>query len=677
MIFSVMASPNRIDILRILNSKGPLTYSELKSLAGFKSKKESGKFAYHLRKLLRQSLVALNKGERRYTITNLGKLVLSLARQIEERSIVESGKMYVRTSHNSIEEFNSHKIIQSIVREAGMPLEQAQKITEEVENKIYKYQAAYLTSSLVRETVNSVLIEHGFEEYRSRMSRLGMPSSDVLDLVNNAKGITNGIEGIINSASMSVFSEHLLLNSLPKDISDMHLGGELNISNPGVWGILPDVAFLNITELAEGLQNLNGKFFNVARVRFDEKSKFNAALQLILALMSREASLEVVLEGITEFLLNDPLDRDDIASSFAKSLISSSATASYSEGRPSFTILLPVSTLDKRTLEALLDGYTKYTDLTPLPRVGLALDYSDDSHTLEEDSQTISSVVRSGGKIVIMQNGKRTSNGIRKSLDGRDTRSVASLQSMSINLPRLAYQSNKDETYFRAKLALTIKPALEAMYIRKKIILNAIRNGLCPVMGSANFEHFGTTNIILNLTGLKESVYDILGYDHNSSGEDILRKVLKTSGDVALDHGKQMDNESVGISMISDDSSTRFSTLDSEKYGKTLLSTGAESAINYSQGITVNGKELLLQPQKALEECISIDSLLRGGLSTSIDLTDISTRDELNKAIAASTGLTFFRPFVRSQICRGCSKRYVGPDIKKCETCGSVFLMTC
>jgi len=36
MIFSVMASPNRIDILRILNSKGPLTYSELKSLAGFR-----------------------------------------------------------------------------------------------------------------------------------------------------------------------------------------------------------------------------------------------------------------------------------------------------------------------------------------------------------------------------------------------------------------------------------------------------------------------------------------------------------------------------------------------------------------------------------------------------------------------------------------------------------------
>ena len=676
MIFSVMASPNRIDILRILNSKGPLTYSELKSLAGFKSKKESGKFAYHLRKLLRQSLVALNKGERRYTITNLGKLVLSLARQIEERSIVESGKMYVRTSHNSIEEFNSHKIIQSIVREAGMPLEQAQKITEEVENKIYKFQAAYLTSSLVRETVNSVLIEHGYEEYRSRMSRLGMPSSDVLDLVNNADGITNGIEEIINNASMSVFSEHLLLNSLPKDISDMHLAGELNISNPGLWGIVPDVAFLNINEFAEGFQNLDGKFLNVSRIRFDEKSRFAAALQLILALMSREASSEVVLEGITDFLLNDTLDPEGIVSSFAKSLISSSATGSYSEGLPSFTILLPVTTLDKKTIQALLEGYTKYTDLTPLPRIGMALYYSKDSNTLEEDSSMISSVVKSGGKISIMQNGKRTSNGIRKSLDGKDTRSVASLQSMSINLPRLAYQSNKDETYFRAKLALTIKPALEAMYIRKKNILNALRKGLFPVMGCANFENFGTTNIILNLTGLKESVYDILGYSHNSAGEDVLRKVLKTSGDVALDHGRQMDNESVGISMINDDSSTRFSTLDSEKYGKTLLSPGIESAKHYSQGITVNGKEFLLQPQKVLEECIPIDSLLRGGLSTSIDLTDITAQDDLNKVITASTELTFFRPFVRSLICRGCSRRYVGSNVKKCETCGSVYLRT-
>src|SRR4026209_2467897 len=196
MIFSVMASPNRIDILRILNSKGPLTYSELKSLAGFKSKKESGKFAYHLRKLLRQSLVSLNKAERRYTITNLGKLVLSLARQIEERSIIESGKLYVRTTKPSIEEFDSNKIIQSLVREANMPLELAHKITEEVENKIYKLQTSYLTSSLIRETVNSVLVEHGYEDYRNKLARVGLPTSDIVDMLASVDKLKNGMDSI-------------------------------------------------------------------------------------------------------------------------------------------------------------------------------------------------------------------------------------------------------------------------------------------------------------------------------------------------------------------------------------------------------------------------------------------------------------------------------------------------
>src|SRR6059036_2325380 len=112
MIFSVMASPNRIDILRILNTKGPLTYSELKALAGFKSKKESGKFAYHLRKLLRQLLVALNKAERRYTITNLGKLVLSLARQDQGRPVHGGGPVFVRARRPPIGGFHSPQILQ-------------------------------------------------------------------------------------------------------------------------------------------------------------------------------------------------------------------------------------------------------------------------------------------------------------------------------------------------------------------------------------------------------------------------------------------------------------------------------------------------------------------------------------------------------------------------------------
>jgi len=303
MIFSVMASPNRIDILRILNSKGPLTYSELKSLAGFKSKKESGKFAYHLRKLLRQSLVALNKSERRYTITNLGKLVLSLARQIEERSIIESGKMYVRTSHDSIEEFQSNKIIQSLVREGSMPLELAQKITEETENRIYKYQTTYLTGSLIRELVNSILLENGHEEYRHKLARLGLPVFEVQEIISKAENVDNGVEGLLFKTGQTVYAEHLLTNSLPKDVADSHLSCDLHITYPGLWPLLPDTVFINVRELIEDGLELKGKSLGVSRIpSIKTIDNLSSAVSMIISLISKESSQDVVFDELIPLL---------------------------------------------------------------------------------------------------------------------------------------------------------------------------------------------------------------------------------------------------------------------------------------------------------------------------------------------------------------------------------------
>ena len=360
MIFSVMASPNRIDILRILNAKGPLTYSELKSLAGFKSKKESGKFAYHLRKLLRQSLVALNKAERKYTITNLGKLVLSLSRQIEERAIVESGKMYVRTSRHSIEEFNSNRIMQSLVREANMPLEQAHKITEEVENKVYKFQTAYLTSSLIRETVNSILIEHGHEEYRSKLARLGLPASDVVELLNDPK---NEIDTILTEASMAVFSENLLFNSLSKDITDMHLSGELSISNTGLWNLVPDVIFFDARNVIKHGFNTGGKNLSVSRIYPVEKLEdFVTLFPILTTTLAREASGEIILDQLLSSFLNRVNYSDsDLESIISLGLIAASRSHDTLSS-PNITLNVYSDDFDSNTIESILAGYKKYVE---------------------------------------------------------------------------------------------------------------------------------------------------------------------------------------------------------------------------------------------------------------------------------------------------------------------------
>jgi ribonucleoside-triphosphate reductase (formate) len=668
MIFSVMASPNRIDILRILNSKGPLTYSELKSLAGFKSKKESGKFAYHLRKLLRQSLVALNKAERRYTITNLGKLVLSLARQIEERSIIESGKMYVRTSRHSIEEFNSNRITQSLVREANMPLEQAHKITEEVENKVYKFQTVYLTSSLIRETVNSILIEHGYEEFRSKLARLGLPGSDISEMFNNPLYSKNGVEGILSETSLAVFSENLLFNMLPKDITDMHLAGELNISNTGLWNLVPDTVVIDTSSIVENGLDFKGKYLNVSRLKpIRTLDDVTEALPVLISVLSRETSREIILDNFLSSVSKRIQESSEsIEAAFSRAFISSSISRSFSSsGFPvvTFPIYLDESSINR----SILAAYVKYLDHTPIPTIALSL-VGKDQESLGTNSDLISSIVKNGGILSISKN-FRSHMGIVKNAAEEKASSVVSLQSLAINLPRLAYQSNKDETYFRARLALMIKPAISALLARKNSILEMIRREMLPVMANiTQMMQLSRMNLVINLTGVRESVYNILG--HEFDGEEIIQKVLHTAVEVASDQGKQVGDDSIRIAMITDDSSTRLASLDSEKYGNLYREAGDEMMIkSYSQGLLINGRDLLTNSGPIIESTNSIDELLNGGVSITVDTSDLED-NELIEAINKSRAFNFFRPMYRNKICSSCGTK-ISMSSGVCKSCGS------
>ena len=671
MIFSVMASPNRIDILRILNSKGPLTYSELKSLAGFKSKKESGKFAYHLRKLLRQSLVALNKAERRYTITNLGKLVLSLARQIEERSIIESGKMYVRTSRHSIEEFNSNRITQSLVREANMPLEQAHKITEEVENKVYKFQTVYLTSSLIRETVNSILIEHGYEEFRSKLARLGLPGSDISDMFSNPIYSKNGVEGILSETSMAVFSENLLFNVLPKDITDMHLAGELNISNTGLWNLMPDTVFIDTRNIIENGLNFKGKYLNVSRIKpIRTLDDITAILPVLISVLSRETSREIILDNFISSISNKiQNNNDEIESIFSRALISSSTSRSYSSsGFP--VITFPISLDGSSITRSILGAYVKYLEYTPSPTIGLSL-VGNDLDSVKRNSDLICNIVKNGGILSISRN-FRSHTGIVKTLADEKSSSVISLQSLAIKLPRLAYQSNKDETYFRARLALMIKPAISALLARKNSIIEMMRREMLPVLANmTQMMNLSKMNLVINLTGIRESVYNILG--HEFDGEEIIQKILHTAVEVATDQGNQAGADPVRIAMITDDSNTRLASLDSEKYGNMYRQAGDEMMIkSYSQGLLISGRDLLSNPDSIIESSNSIDTLLNGGTSLNVDVSDL-TDSELMDCIDKSRDFNFFRPIYRNKVCSSCGAK-ISMTSEVCQSCGSTNL---
>ena len=671
MIFSVMASPNRIDILRILNSKGPLTYSELKSLAGFKSKKESGKFAYHLRKLLRQSLVALNKSERRYTITNLGKLVLSLARQIEERSIIEGGKMYVRTSHDSIEEFNPQKIIQSLVREGSLPLELAQKITEEVENRIYKYQTRYLTGSLIRELVNSVLLEHGHEEYRHKLARVGLPIFEVQEMISNAENIDNGVEGLLFKTGKIVFAEHLLTSTLPKDVADAHLSGDLHITNLGLWSILPDTIFINVKTLIEDGIDLKGKYLGVCRIpSVKTLNNLSSALSMIIALISKEASQEVVMDDLILLLSKYSKDLPELERKLVDTFTASSITIGYSKMPTVVSFRIPLGA-EQKIVKTVLSAYKTYAKLTPLPKIGLVIDY--EKGRIADVSQTLSEIIVLGGNVIFAKQ-KTSQKGVTYQKD--TTPSVLHLGSLSINLPRLAFESNKDETYFRARLALLIKPALDSMALRKKSISNLIRLGVSPIL-SANTQYIqhSTVSLVINLVGLHNAVYGILGFKKNNEGQGILYKVIETAVDIASKKGKNLGIDII-VSMTESEGTERFIALDGEKYGKNSVQqiTNTET---YSQGIILDIDTLtgLTGKSPEITECNKIGKILNGGLLIQITIPKHTKADEIKKVIEKGAAITSsFKPVMQVPICGNCGSK----DEKledKCPACKSTYIL--
>ena len=672
MIFSVMASPNRIDILRILNSKGPLTYSELKSLAGFKSKKESGKFAYHLRKLLRQSLVALNKSERRYTITNLGKLVLSLARQIEERSIIESGKMYVRTSHDSIEEFNSHKIIQSLVREGSLPLELSQKITEEVENRIYKFQTTYLTGSLIREMVNNVLLEHSYEEYRNKLARLGMPVYDIQEMFTNVENVQNGAEDILFKTGKNVLAEYLLTNTLPKDVADSHLSGDLHITNPGIWSLVPDVVFLSLKELIEEGLQLGGKSLGVSRVSQPKTlDDLSIILPMILSLVSKEASQEIIIDELQAVLAKTSKNLGDIEKSLLDIFKLSSTSISYDKTSTIISFRLVLST-DPKITKVILSAYKSYLEMTPLSKIGLVIDY--EKGKISEVSDIISTIISLGGN-VIFSKGSCSTNGILKAEEKHIGTSIK-LGSITINLPRLAFESNKDETYFRARLALLIKPAIDSMVLRKKDISDLTRRGINPLLSkNTQFMQKNSMSLILNLVGLKEAVFSILGHKDDKDGQEILYKVLQTAVDVASKKGKEA-GVNVTISMVDTDGISRFTTLDSEKYGKNSVQNSTSSGL-YSQGFSINStKSSDLTPKNELiSQYSKISKILNGGLLLKINFDKKSKTTELKSVIEKMGSLTSsFKPILHVPVCGNCG--FKGDKlVDKCPTCKSQYIL--
>lgn len=610
LILKTISNPRRLNVLRALNTKGSLPYSELKSVVGYRTKSESGKFAYHLRQLRKQSLVHTSKNEKQYTITNLGKHILNMVKQVEDRSVVESGQMYVRTSDMAIETFNPDRILQSLVREGGLPAEMAQRVTEDVEGRIRKFETSHLSGPLIRELVNTVLLEMGHEGYRNKMTRLGMPAHDIHEMLTD--NTSTGFDDIVMTIGRIVLNEYLLTNILPKDVADMHMRGNIHIGDTAGWSLIPDTLFARAADMLDD------------SVRWDAQTPHISDSDVVLAttLMraSWEVSGEVVVDGLVDTMLD--MSRDRLAR----------VLSSIHHCGANITLTIP---LCSDVAGTMLGAYQDYSQIVAEPRIGIVADpgNGDASRFAEE----LASASRAGGRISVY-GGRTAGSGVTDSgvLD-----TAAKLHSVTINLPRLAYGADRDEKYFRTLLSLRMAPAIAILKSRRKNMLDMTRRGLNPFLkAKIVYDNTDAVQLFVNLAGMQEAISDVMGF----SGEEAHRICLNTIRTAADSARKERRaGQSIEVCMVPSGGATRLAGLDGNEYGMLRI---PESALDngYGQGCRVDVKEaiILRQGDRMATEIRETAKLLGGGLHTEMTYDDDAPLVDIVESINRMTSVCGF-----------------------------------
>ena len=298
-VLKAVSSPLRLQILNLLFDKSALSYTELMNQLKMNPSRDAGRFAYHLKFLLKADLVEADVEAKKYYLTDLGKMVLDVADRVEKKAVKPRG-MLVRTSHLTVEEFDANKIANSLIKEAKVPAELAQKAAKEAEKRLVKSKTKYLTASLIREIVNGILVEKGYEEYRHKLTRVGMPVHEVTTSLESKDDPADSAT-LLTKAGQTVLGEYTLLNIFPRDIADAHLSGAIHIDDLGTWILKPD-------EVSHDLRFFfqNGlKLDNPLQISMEPPSNFESALSIafnVLLHASKETNRTQTCDYFNVFL---------------------------------------------------------------------------------------------------------------------------------------------------------------------------------------------------------------------------------------------------------------------------------------------------------------------------------------------------------------------------------------
>jgi len=145
--------------------------------------------------------------------------------------------LFVRTSDESMLDWDRQRIIDALLRETYVDFDTAKEIAREVEELIATSRIRMITAPLIRELVDTKLIERGLEQARRMHTRLGMPLYDVDQLIlhpnkENAN-VPHGPEATNLTLAERIKKEYALLGVFSEEVADAHMRGDIHLHDLG------------------------------------------------------------------------------------------------------------------------------------------------------------------------------------------------------------------------------------------------------------------------------------------------------------------------------------------------------------------------------------------------------------------------------------------------------------
>ena len=580
---------------------------------------------------------------------------------------------------------------------------------------------------MIREMVNTKLVEYGLEDLRSRYTRLGIPVYNITSLIENGNrdnaNMIHNPESIHKHVADEALKQYALLQMLPSHLADAHMSGDIHIHDLEFFAGRPlncmqhDIrTFIKYGLKVDGTgdhtsvagapnhmetlmnhtgeimlasqQNMSGgqamSLWNVfvapfARGRTYEEIKQSVQMliyNLNMAYAARGSQVpftSMVLEfGVPKFL-------QDVTAYGPKGQV----VGTYGDFEEETRLI------QKAFTETLLAGdqegkphlfpNTIYT----LREETLKGDYEEDLHLVHElsakygSSYFINMLPDYRGKMANYM-GCRTC--LQDNWTGdweQDCLRTGNLAYVTLNLPRIGYQS-KDESQVFEYLDEYMDLAAETLMLRREQGLKCLNDfHILPFLkqkvGEDSYYRIQNSTLSFGFVGLNEMLLSLFGKgiedkDANKFGVKCIEYLNERADKLKEETGLRWSV----LQTPAESTAYRFATLDKEQFGDQAIVQGDGSANYYtnSSHVPVNTDVSLIDKIKIEEQ---YHSLTPGGhifhAFMGESYSDPDSLMSLTNKISKKSDIGFWAYSSALSFCLNCKTLMKGLN-NKCPTCG-------